>query len=101
MEIKNYKTSSSYLKIAEAEAQIEAERAHSKTAARQADASKTNPDTLSSQKVYFAIDNNDNVIIKFVDNKTGKVVNQVPLEEYLKMSEELKKVSGKLFHKEV
>ncbi|MBF0540337.1 MAG: flagellar protein FlaG [Nitrospirae bacterium] len=101
MEIKSYKLSSSYIKAVEAEEQAESEHAHAKSSAKQVDVSKQGPANLASQNVMFAMDKDENVIIKFIDIKSGKVVKQVPAQEYLEMSDDLKKISGKLFHIEV
>ncbi len=64
---------------------------------------------LLDGKAFFSVDDNDNVVIKLVDSK-GKVIKQIPAEEYLKMvkvlDENMKSLmqskNGKnLFHKEV
>jgi len=101
MEIKNNKVSSTYSKAREAEAKAEAENMNAKLAVKQAEALKASPPVLTSQEVSYAIDNDDNVIIRIVDKKTGKVVKQLPPEEYLEMSDKLKRISGQIFHVEV
>jgi uncharacterized FlaG/YvyC family protein len=101
MEIKNNKVSSTYSKAREAEAKAEAENMNAKLAVKQAEALKASPPVLASQEVSYAIDNDDNVIIRIVDKKTGKVVKQLPPEEYLEMSDKLKRISGQIFHVEV
>ena len=42
-------------------------------------------------KAVFAIDDDKNVVVQFLD-KDGKVVQQMPAEEYLDMVKKLKKV---------
>ncbi|MBF0344773.1 MAG: flagellar protein FlaG [Nitrospirae bacterium] len=41
-------------------------------------------------KAYFAVDENNNVVIRIVDHE-GKLIRQVPPEDYLKMLEKMKK----------
>jgi uncharacterized FlaG/YvyC family protein len=53
-----------------------------------------------SYKAFFAVDENKNVVIKVVDSE-GRVIRQMPPEEYLKMAAAWKKVIKNLFHKEV
>ncbi len=40
-------------------------------------------------RAYFAVDENNNVVIRVVDDK-GNVVRQIPPEEYIKMKEALR-----------
>lgn len=51
-------------------------------------------------KAFFAVDDNKNVVIRIV-NADGKVLKQVPPEDYLKMVERMEESAQKLFHKEV
>lgn len=55
---------------------------------------------LKYQKAYFAVDDKDNVVIRVVDSK-GKVLRQIPPEEYLKMAETMKTTSDHLFRTKV
>ena len=50
-------------------------------------------------KAFFAVDENKNVVIRIAD-ANGKVVKQIPAEEYLKMTEFLLETSKSLFHRE-
>jgi len=52
-----------------------------------------------AQKAYFAVDDNKNVVIKITDD-TGKIVRQIPPEDYLKMAQKLDENIKSLFHKE-
>lgn len=47
-------------------------------------------------KAVFAVDDDKNVVVRFVDKK-GKVVQQVPPEEYLDMISKFKDVNAHLF----
>ncbi len=47
-------------------------------------------------KAVFAVDKDENVVIRFIDKK-GKVVRQVPPEEYLDMISKLKESTSNLF----
>ncbi|HSW62086.1 MAG TPA: flagellar protein FlaG [Dissulfurispiraceae bacterium] len=47
-------------------------------------------------KAFFAVDDDKNVVIRFVDKK-GKVVQQVPPEEYLDMMSKLRASTENLF----
>ncbi len=44
---------------------------------------------VQSYSAYFAVDEHNNVVIRIVD-QDGKVVRQIPPEEYLRMKEALK-----------
>lgn len=48
-------------------------------------------------KAYFAVDDKRNVVIRIVDSQ-GKVVKQVPPEDYLKMVDAMKQADSHLFH---
>ncbi|MBF0564625.1 MAG: flagellar protein FlaG [Nitrospirae bacterium] len=48
-------------------------------------------------KAYFAVDDKHNVVIRIVDSQ-GKVVKQVPPEDYLKMVDSMKQADSHLFH---
>lgn len=52
-----------------------------------------------SYKAFFEVDENKNVVIKVVDSE-GRVIRQVPPEEYLKMAAAWKENIKNLFHKE-
>ena len=52
-----------------------------------------------SLNAFFAVDENKNVVIRIAD-ANGKVVKQIPAEEYLKMTEFLLETSKNLFHRE-
>lgn len=100
MEIKTYKTGASYSKAIETDLHTAEANSHAKAIAKQTTDKSIQP-VIANQKVYFAIDKNDDVIIRIIDSKTGKVVKQIPPEEYLEMSKVLKETTGKLFHVEV
>ncbi|KJU82201.1 Flagellar protein FlaG protein [Candidatus Magnetobacterium bavaricum] len=51
-------------------------------------------------KAYFEIDEDDKVIIKVVDSE-GKLLKQIPPDEYKKSVHRLKEAYNKIFHKEV
>ena len=51
-------------------------------------------------KVFFALDENKNVVIRIVDSE-GKLLRQIPPEEYLKMVEHLQNHTKNLFSVEV
>jgi uncharacterized FlaG/YvyC family protein len=52
---------------------------------------------ITNRKAYFAVDENKNVVIK-IEDENGKVVRQIPPEEYLKMVDKIKQSAEKLFH---
>jgi uncharacterized FlaG/YvyC family protein len=54
------------------------------------------PSEIYQYKAVFAVDDQKNVVIRFVDKK-GKVVRQVPPEEYLDMISKLKESTEQLF----
>ncbi len=54
----------------------------------------------SNNKAFFALDENDNVVIKVVDDK-NELVKQIPPEDYLKVVNKLEENREHLFHKEV
>ncbi len=54
----------------------------------------------SSYKAFFAIDDNDNVVIRIVDEK-GEVIKQIPPEEYMKMADVMREYTENLLHMEV
>ncbi|MEW5743982.1 MAG: flagellar protein FlaG [Nitrospirota bacterium] len=47
-------------------------------------------------KAFFAVDRDDNVVIRFVDSE-GKIVKQFPPEEYLEMMKQLEETVESLF----
>lgn len=51
-------------------------------------------------KAVFAVDKEKNVVIRFLDQK-GKIVRQIPPEEYIKMIKKFKENVENLFSKEV
>jgi uncharacterized FlaG/YvyC family protein len=51
-------------------------------------------------KAFFAVTEDENVVIKIVDSE-GKLIRQIPPEEYLKMAEFLKNNNKNLFSVEV
>ncbi|KJU83777.1 Flagellar protein FlaG protein [Candidatus Magnetobacterium bavaricum] len=51
-------------------------------------------------KAYFEIDEDDKVIIKVVDGE-GKLLRQIPPDDYRKSVRRLEEAYNKLFHKEV
>ncbi len=55
---------------------------------------------LLDLKAVFALDKEKNVVIRFMDQK-GKVVKQVPPEEYINMLKKFKENVESLFSKEV
>ncbi|RME68133.1 MAG: hypothetical protein D6778_02265 [Nitrospirae bacterium] len=57
---------------------------------------KVQPQTYSA---YFAVDENNNVVIRIVDSD-GKVVRQIPPEEYIRMKEALKETIKNLLNLE-
>lgn len=65
---------------------------------KQADARPAEPRNVEiyEYKAVFAVDDEKNVVIRFVDKK-GKVVQQVPPEEYLDMITRLKESTENLF----
>ena len=52
-----------------------------------------------SYSAYFAVDENNNVVIKIVDEK-GELVRQIPPEEYIKMKEALRETIKNLLNLE-
>lgn len=69
-----------------------------KTGNTKNDSGKSNG--ASTQKAFFAVDDNKNVVIRIVDAQ-GKVVKQIPPEEYLKSVQAMETSNQKLFHTEV
>ncbi|MBF0564269.1 MAG: flagellar protein FlaG [Nitrospirae bacterium] len=55
---------------------------------------------VSSQKAFFAVDDQKNVVIRIVDAQ-GNVVKQIPPDEYLKSAQAMETSNQKLFHTEV
>lgn len=55
---------------------------------------------LFNLKAVFALDKEKNVVIRFLDQK-GKVVRQIPPEEYINMIKKFKESVENLFSKEV
>ncbi len=51
-------------------------------------------------KAFFALDENENVVIRIVDHE-GTLLRQIPPEEYLKMVEQLRNFSKNIFSMEV
>ena len=62
----------------------------------QQQAVETESAQIYKYKAVFAMDKEDNVVIRFVD-KDGEVVRQVPPEEYLDMISKLKDSTSHLF----
>jgi len=54
------------------------------------------PSEIYQYKAVFAVDDQKNVVIRFIDKK-GKIVRQVPPEEYLDMISKLKENTEHLF----
>lgn len=54
----------------------------------------------SLAKAFFALDDNENVVIRIVDSE-GNLIRQIPPEEFLKASEFLKNNNKNLFSVEV
>ncbi len=52
-----------------------------------------------SYKAFLAVDENKNVVIRVIDSD-GKVIRQIPPEDYLKMAASLKEIAKNLFHTE-
>jgi uncharacterized FlaG/YvyC family protein len=52
---------------------------------------------IGNRKAYFAVDDKKNVVIK-IEDENGKVVRQIPPEEYLKMVDKIEQSAEKLFH---
>ncbi|GAB4387905.1 MAG: hypothetical protein Kow0025_04140 [Thermodesulfovibrionales bacterium] len=57
-------------------------------AVRDAGGSGKGPEPLKARKAFFAVDENEKVVIRVVDDR-GRVVRQIPPEEYLEMSRAL------------
>ncbi len=53
---------------------------------------------LLGEKGVIALDDDKNVVVRFFDNN-GKIVQQYPPDEYLRMMKELNLVTESLFHK--
>jgi uncharacterized FlaG/YvyC family protein len=84
-----------------------------KAAADAVSVSKTNSNTekhensnvssdskIFEEKAFIALDENKEVVIRFVDNN-GKIVRQYPPEEYLQEMKELNRVIKSLYDKKV
>ncbi len=54
----------------------------------------------SLAKAFFALDDNENVVIRIVDSE-GRLLRQIPPEEYLKMVEYMRSYSKNIFSVEV
>lgn len=52
-----------------------------------------------SYKAFLAVDENRNVVIRVVDSD-GKMIRQIPPEDYLKTAAALKEITKNLFHTE-
>jgi uncharacterized FlaG/YvyC family protein len=63
-------------------------------------AAKNPEEKKASGKTYFAVDENKNVVIRITDDN-GKVVKQIPPEDYLQAAQKLEENMKSLFHKEV
>ncbi|QWR76717.1 flagellar protein FlaG [Candidatus Magnetomonas plexicatena] len=57
------------------------------------------PAEANESKAVFAVDENKNVVIRILDSG-GKVVKQIPAEDYVKMAQQLEQSAKSLFHKE-
>lgn len=55
---------------------------------------------VNIHKAFFAVDENENVVIRVVDSE-GRIVKQFPPEEYLRAAEVLKGTVQNLLHLEV
>lgn len=54
----------------------------------------------SQARAFFALDENENVVIRIVDSE-GKLLRQIPPEEYLKMVEHMRNYTKNIFSVEV
>lgn len=61
---------------------------------------KTIKNELFDLKPVFAIDNDKNVVIRFLDEK-GEIVRQYPPEEYLSMAKKLDEIIESIYSKKV
>ncbi len=64
------------------------------------DAQKYKPADVLSHKAYFVVDEDRNIVIRVVDSE-GKVVRQLPPDEYLQMMKSLKETFKNLIDVEV
>jgi hypothetical protein len=55
---------------------------------------------LYDLKPVFAVDEDKNIVIRFLDKK-GKIVRQIPPDEYLNMVKKLQEAIGNLYSKKV
>ncbi|MCX7913853.1 MAG: flagellar protein FlaG [Thermodesulfovibrionales bacterium] len=55
---------------------------------------------IEQTKVFFAVTENEDIVIKIVDSE-GKLIRQIPPEEYLKMVESLKNACKSIFKRVV
>ncbi|MBF0519497.1 MAG: flagellar protein FlaG [Nitrospirae bacterium] len=57
------------------------------------------PADSKDSKAVFAVDDNKKVVIRILDSE-GKVIKQIPAEDYVKMAQQLEHTAKSLFHKE-